>query len=94
MPINLEFDDYFEVVFFLKNNKELLFTETLKHIKESIENNENVAVVANLLVQDTVIIIQVDKTDWVQHLEISIKYFESIEDYETCVEIKELIKII
>lgn len=94
MPINLEFDNYKEVVFFLKTNKQLLFTKILYEIKESIKNNENVAVVANFLVNNSVITIKVDKVDWLTHLNMSIKYFESIEDYEICIEIKELTKVI
>lgn len=94
MPINLEFDDYSDVVFFLKTNKGFLFTKTLDGIKESIKNNEDVAVIVNLLVKDTVFTIKLDRLDWLTHLDISIKYFESIEDYETCIEIKELIKVI
>lgn len=94
MPINLEFDDYSDVVFFLKTNKGFLFTKTLDGIKESIKNKENVAVIANLLVKDTVLTIRLDREDWLTHLDISIKYFESIEDYETCIEIKELTKVI
>jgi hypothetical protein len=94
LPINLEFDDYSDVVFFLKTNKGLLFSKTLDGIKESIKNNENVAVIANLLIKNTVLTIRLDREDWLTHLEISIKYFESIEDYETCIEIKELTKVI
>jgi len=94
LPINLEFDDYSDVVFFLKTNKGFLFTKTLDGIKESIKNNEDVAVIVNLLVKDTVFTIKLDRLDWLTHLDISIKYFESIEDYETCIEIKELIKVI
>jgi len=94
LPINPEFDDYSDVVFFLKTNKGFLFTKTLDGIKESIKNNEDVAVIVNLLVKDTVFTIKLDRLDWLTHLDISIKYFESIEDYETCIEIKELIKVI
>lgn len=94
MPINLEFDEYEDVVFFLKTNRGLLFSKTLDGIKESIRNNENVAVIANILVKNTTLIIKLEREDWLTHLEISIKYFESIEDYETCIEIKELTKVI
>ena len=94
MPINLEFDEYEDVVFFLKTNRGLLFSKTLDGIKESMKNNENVAVIANILVKNTTLIIKLEREDWLTHLEISIKYFESIEDYETCIEIKELTKVI
>jgi hypothetical protein len=94
LPINLEFDEYNDFVFFLKTNKGLLLSKTLDGIKESIKKNENVAVIANLLVKNIVFTIRLDREDWISHLDVSIKYFEGIEDYETCAEIKELTKVI
>lgn len=94
MALNLEFDEYEDVVSFLLTNKGYLFSVGLDEIKESIKNNKNVAVVANLLVKNNVISIQIEKLDWVTHLEVSLKYFEKVEDYETCIEIKELINTI
>jgi len=94
LALNLEFDEYEDVVSFLLTNKGYLFTIGLEEIKKSIEDNKNIAVVANLLVKKNVISIQIEKTDWVTHLKISLKYFEKIEDYETCIEIKEIINTI
>lgn len=94
MAINLEFENYEDIIDFIKNEKDLLFTETLKEIKKSIENNKEIAKVANLIYNDTIIAINVDKVDWSSHLNVSIRYFELIEDYETCIEINNLLKVL
>ncbi len=92
MAINLEFESYREIINFIQNEKDLLFTETLNEIKNSIKNNEKIANVANLMVNDDVITINVEKSDWSSHLNFSIAYFERIEDYETCIEINNILK--
>jgi hypothetical protein len=92
VAINLEFDNYEEVISFIQREKDLLFTETLTEIKESIKNNKKIANVANLMVNDSVISINVEKSDWALHLNVSIGYFQRIEDYETCVEIRDILK--
>ena len=92
MAINLEFVSYREIIDFIQNEKDLLFTETLNEIKNSINNNEKIANVANLMVNDNVITINVEKSDWSSHLNFSIAYFERIEDYETCIEINNTLK--
>ena len=92
MAINLEFETYREIIDFIQNEKDLLFTETLNEIKNSIKNNEKIANVANLMVNDDVITINVEKSDWSSHLNFSIAYFERIEDYETCIEINNILK--
>jgi hypothetical protein len=92
VAINLEFESYREIIDFIQNEKDLLFTETLNEIKNSIKNNEKIANVANLMVNDDVITINVEKSDWSSHLNFSIAYFERIEDYETCIEINNILK--
>ena len=42
MAINLEFDNYEEVISFIQREKDLLFTETLNEIKESIKNDKKI----------------------------------------------------
>jgi hypothetical protein len=92
VAINLEFESYREIINFIQNEKDLLFTETLNEIKNSIKNNEKIANVANLIVNGEVVKIDIDKKDWASHLNYSIAYFERIEDYETCIEINNILK--
>ena len=90
--INIEFKNYGEAINFIKNEKDLLFIETFTEIKNSIKNNKDIAKVANLSINNFIMVINIDKVDWVKHLKMSIKYFERIEDYETCIEINNVIK--
>ena len=60
---NLEFENYRSVIDFIQNEKSLLFTETFNEIKKSIKNDDEMANVANLIVNDEVIVINIDKKD-------------------------------
>ncbi len=91
MAINLEFDSYEDVVAFLFNQKKMLFIETFNEIKECIKNGSDIANAANLYINKSAVIINVEKQDWPTHLETSLVFFENIEDYEMCLEIKELL---
>jgi len=91
VAINLEFDSYEDVVAFLFNQKKMLFIETFNEIKECIKNGSDIANAANLYINKSAVIINVEKQDWPTHLETSLVFFENIEDYEMCLEIKELL---
>lgn len=54
-------------------------------------NDDEIAIVANLLVNESVFTIQIIRDDWKSHLNTSLSYFESLEEYETCKNIKELL---
>ena len=71
--------------------KGLLFLIAYKVIQKSIDNDDNIAVIANLTVNNSVFTIQIEKNDFTKHLNKSLTYFEGVEDYETCQKIKKLI---
>lgn len=79
------------MVSFLYKEKSLLFLVAYRTIKKSILKHDEIAVVANLLVDESVFTIQIVREDWYKHLETSLNYFEDLEDYETCQNIKELL---
>ena len=91
MAINLEFDSYEDIVSFLYNQKRMLFIETFNEIKKCVKNNSDVVNVANFYINESAVIINVEKKDWTTHLETSLIFFEDIEDYEICLEIKEFL---
>lgn len=91
MELNIEFKTYSELITFLYNEKELLFLTAYKIIKKSIDNHSDEAIVANLTVNDSVYMVKIEKKDFKKHLNKSLSYFEKIEDYEMCREIKKLI---
>lgn len=91
MPLTIEFKNYEELITFLYREKGLLFLVAYKVIQKSVDNHDDVAVVANLLVNDSVYTIKIERDDFNKHLNKSLSYFETIEDYETCQKIKDLI---
>ncbi len=91
MAVNLEFNTYEDIIAFLYNEKRMLFIETLNEIEECLKNGDEVANVANFLIGENTVVINVDKEDWESHLDVSLIYFEGIEDYEICLEIKRLL---
>jgi hypothetical protein len=91
VAVNLEFNTYEDIIAFLYNEKRMLFIETLNEIEECLKNGDEVANVANFLIGENTVVINVDKEDWESHLDVSLIYFEGIEDYEICLEIKRLL---
>jgi len=91
LPLTIEFKNYEELITFLYREKALLFLVAYKVIQKSVDNHDDVAVVANLLVNDSVYTIKIERDDFNKHLNKSLSYFETIEDYETCQKIKDLI---
>ena len=91
MAINLEFNTYEDIIAFLYNEKRMLFVETLDEIRRCLNTGEEVVNVANFLIGENTVVINVDKEDWETHLDVSLIYFEGIEDYEICLEIKKLL---
>jgi hypothetical protein len=91
VAINLEFNTYEDIIAFLYNEKRMLFVETLDEIRRCLNTGEEVVNVANFLIGENTVVINVDKEDWETHLDVSLIYFEGIEDYEICLEIKKLL---
>jgi hypothetical protein len=92
--ITLEFENNKEVIHFLRTEKSFLFNEIFNEIKIANEHNEDIAVGAHLIVNDTTVVISVERPDWISHLELSLDYFLSEEDYEMCSKIRDLIDTI
>ena len=57
---------------------------TIKNIQPYAPSDSNQEINENNL--------NVEKSDWSSHLNFSIAYFERIEDYETCIEINNILK--
>lgn len=91
MTLNIQFKSYEKLITFLYKEKGLLFSIAYEVIQKSIDNNDNLAVIANLSVNESVFTIQIERVDFTKHLNKSLSYFESVEDYETCQKIKKLI---
>jgi hypothetical protein len=89
--IKLKLDSYRAVSNFLKNEKKYFFSLITSLIRDGWENNiENVNII-EFHVKDSMLKVDVNVEDWNNVLHLALDYYESIEDYENCVEVSDLI---
>lgn len=74
----------------MKENKYIIFSEILRYARILLESNEEVvqAILISNLSDNIVIILR--KSDLDITLELAMEYFLSIEEYEKCAEIRDL----
>ena len=79
---------------FLKNKKWLIHSLIVDGVKKSFEDDLDSIVVFRIInpISNFVMTSEIKKEDWLDSLGKSMEYYESIEEYEKCTEIKELIK--
>ena len=79
---------------FLKNKKWLIHSLVIDGVKKSFEENLDSIVVFRIInpISNFVMTTEIKKEDWLDSLSKSMEYYESVEEYEKCNEIKELIK--
>lgn len=79
---------------FLKNKKWLIHSLIIDGVKKSFEENLDSIVVFRIInpISNFVMTSEIKKEDWLDSLSKSMEYYESVEEYEKCNEIKELIK--
>jgi hypothetical protein len=79
---------------FLKNKKWLIHSLIIESIKKSISENLDSVVVFRIInpVSNFIMTTEMKKSDWVVSLEKSLKYYESVEEYEKCEEVINLLK--
>jgi hypothetical protein len=79
---------------FLKNKKWLIHSLIIDGVKKSFEENLDSIVVFRIInpISNFVMTSEIKKEDWLDSLSKSMEYYESVEEYEKCTEIKELIK--
>jgi predicted lipase len=79
---------------FLKNQKWLIHSLIVESVKKAYsEGLENIVVFRIINpINNFIMKSELNKCDWVESLSKSLSYYESVEEYENCGEIKELIK--
>jgi len=79
---------------FLKNQKWLIHSLIFDGIKKAYEEELDSIVVFRIInsFSNFIMTSEVRKEDWLDSLSKSIEYYESVEEYEKCSEIKKLIK--
>jgi len=79
---------------FLKNKKWLIHSLIIDGVKKSFEDDLDSIVVFRIInpISNFVMTSEIKREDWLDSLSKSMEYYESVEEYEKCTEIKELIK--
>ena len=75
----------------MDNNAYDIHMRTLYGIKEALRIKEDYVTIAVLETDDHVAELGAPYNIWIDNLEKTLDYFEEIEDYEKCQEVKELI---
>ena len=78
---------------FLRDEKELFFTNLIICIQTAWEDGESIVDIAKFHIEETesVMDIAINSNDWFESLHLALYYFEDIENYEYCKEVKQLI---
>ena len=87
-PILLRFDDAVEFEQVMKDNAYTIHGLTFYLIRNAYENNDDSITLAYLNNHDT--LLTVDKDSWLKNLECTLDFFISLEEYEKCQKIKDL----
>jgi hypothetical protein len=79
---------------FLKNKKWLIHSLIIDAVKKSYNENLETTIIFRIINTDNDFIMtsELKKEDWINSLDKSMEYYLSVEEYEKCSEIKELIK--
>jgi hypothetical protein len=79
---------------FLKNQKWLIHSLIIEGVKQSIKERLDEIVLFRIInpISNFIMVSELKKDDWESSLSKSLEYFESVEEYEKCADIKKLLK--
>jgi len=89
-----------EVVEYTENNPDVIYTQTYNMLNHSWKKNKKISMVDLFIITLTddeemdEIILTVNDDEWEPALEMGLVYFEGIEDYEMCTQVKKLLETI
>lgn len=91
--LKVKVDNYDDIGIFLKEEKKIFFGAIITGVKYAWKNKLDRVEVAEFSIEDTETIVNIDieEEDWEESLYLALYYYEDIEEYEKCVEVKDLI---
>lgn len=89
--IKITLNSFKEISEYLRNNKTSFFDLIVEKTQYAFENKINLINIAEFNVLDKTVKVQIADADWVTTLLLALEHFETIEEYEKCVMISELI---
>jgi hypothetical protein len=93
--LNIDVDNLDEMNEFMRNEKDLFFESLIVSIQDGWEKNSEVVIIASFKIKDTdsTVNISIENDGWNELLHLALYHFEVSENYEYCIEIKELINL-
>ena len=88
------------VVEYTENNPDVIYTQTYNVLNHTWKKNKKISMVDLFIITLTddeemdYIILTVNDDEWEPALEMALVYFEEVENYEKCIEIKKLLETI
>jgi protein-arginine kinase activator protein McsA len=81
---------------FIDAEKAWMYNRIVEAITESFKSGKNIANILEAKIENTMSLITVnsDMNEWVESLNLAMEWYVSEENYEKCVEIRDLIKSI
>lgn len=91
LEVNVE--DFDEMNTFIKEEKDLFFTNLIICIEKGWEEKLELVNIARFHIRndDKIVSITIENDDWFETLHLALYHFEEVENYEYCLEITELI---
>lgn len=90
--LRIKVKNYDDIDNFLKNQKEKFFNEIISSIKTAWkEKIEEVIVIQFTVGEETLIELSINEADWSESLHLALYHYESVEKYEKCIQIQNMI---
>ena len=90
--LKITVNNYEDIDYFLKYEKEKFFSEIIKSIKKAWkEKIEEVIVIQFMVGEETLIDLSINQDDWGESLHLALYHYESVEEYEKCTQIQSMI---
>jgi hypothetical protein len=89
-----------EVIEYTENNPDVIYSQTYDVLNHTWKKNKKISMVDLFIITLTddeemdEIILTVNEDEWEPALEMGLVYFEEVEDYEMCIQIKKLLETI
>ena len=90
--LKIRVNDYDDIDKFLKNEKGKFFTEIISSIKRAWKEKLTEIIVVQFNVgTETLIELSINQNDWSESLHLALYHYESVEEYEKCTQIQNMI---
>ena len=84
--------NYEDLIYYLEENKGVLYDVIIKCIEESFITNTEIFEIAQVIIEEeeSLVTFSSPKKNWLQSLDSALEYYEEVQEYEKCPKIVEL----